>query len=291
MKHTLSIFGLFLLISCQILFAQEKRALLIGIGEYAQETDWHQIHGDNDVAIMKSVLLHNGFAITNIQTLVNEDATFSAIDEAFEKLLNTAKNKDIIYIQFSGHGQQITDLDGDEEDELDECWVPYDAYRSYRAGVYEGERHFTDDRLFGYLSRLRKKIGSLGKIVVISDACHSGSGSRGNDEDEFIRGTDEKFLIPGVRLSKRLWKSPEEHVQWLFVAACKSYQTNYEHRLPDGDYCGSLTYVISLDANDFITTPYQTLINGWKSALQDISRFPQSIEEEGRPNKKSQFLF
>ena len=254
MKHLLCILWLAVTTSNLTLLAQERRALLIGIGKYAQETGWHQIHGDNDVDITKRVLLLNGFDNRNIKTLVNEEATFAAIDAAFVELLGEAKNKDVIYIQFSGHGQQMTDLDGDEDDDLDECWIPYDAWKSYRPDIYTGQHHFTDDRLFDYLSRLRKIIGSSGKIVVISDACHSGSGSRGNDDDEFIRGTDERFIIPDVRPSKHFWRSPEEHVQWLFVAACKSYQTNFEHRLPNGAYCGALTYVISHDTR-YITIP------------------------------------
>ena len=169
MKTRLGIFLLTLLISCLSLSGQEKRALLIGIGKYAPETGWHHIHGDNDVALTKAVLQRNGFAGNNITTLVNEEATFAAIDAALSRLVSTAKSKDIIYIQFSGHGQQITDLDGDEDDGLDECWIPYDARKSYQAGIYEGQNHFTDDRLFGYLSRLRSRIGSSGKIVVISD--------------------------------------------------------------------------------------------------------------------------
>ena len=289
MKRLLGIF-LFLIIMSSSLFAQEKRALLIGIGEYAPETGWHQIHGDKDVALTKSVLLRNGFGEDSILTLINEEASFAAIDAAINNLITVSKNNDVIFIQFSGHGQQITDKDGDEDDGLDESWVPYDALKSFKANVYEGERHFTDDLLFGYMSRLRKKIGASGKIVIISDACHSGSGSRGNNDD-IARGTDEKFIIPNVRPSKHLWRNPEEHVQWLFVGACKSYQTNYEHRLPDGGYCGSLTYVISHDPNDFMTTPYQTLISGWKDALNDIAKFPQAIDEEGRPNRKSQYLF
>ena len=285
-----SIFLSVLLLCSYSLSGQEKRAILIGIGDYGQDTGWHQIHGDNDVTITKEVLLRNGFDQDNIITLINEEATFSAIDTAIENLIALSKSRDIVYIQFSGHGQQITDLDGDEDDGFDECWVPYDAYKTYKSGVYEGQRHFTDDRLFGSLSRLRSRIGSSGKIVVISDACHSGSGSRG-EEDDIIRGSDLKFIIPDVRPPKRFWRSPEEHVQWLFVAACKSYQTNYEHRLPDGSYCGSLTFVISQDNRDFLSTPYTELLNGWKETLQGIAKFPQVIEEEGKPNRKSQFLF
>ena len=284
------IFLLLLLISSLSLFGQEKRALLIGIGKYAPETGWNQIHGDNDVALTRDVLLRNGFHNQNITTLINEEATFTAIDAAIVNLLSISKPKDIIYIQFSGHGQQITDLDGDEDDALDECWIPYDARKSFQSGIYEGQNHFTDDRLFGYLSKLRGRIGSSGKIVVISDACHSGSGSRGEDDD-IVRGTDEQFVIPNARPSKRFWRSPEEHVQWLFVAACKSYQTNYEHKLAGGEYCGSLTFILSQDKRDFVTTPYLELIDGWKESLRDIAKFPQTIEEEGKPNRKSQFLF
>ncbi len=292
MKRLTGIFLLLTIISGSSLFGQEKRALLIGIGEYAPETGWHQIHGDKDVALMKSVLLRNGFEEDNISTLINEEATFSAIDAAILNLITISRNNDVIFIQFSGHGQQITDKDGDEDDGMDESWVPYDAFKSFQANVYEGERHFTDDLLFGYMSRLRKRIGSSGKLVIISDACHSGSGSRGNtDDDDIARGTDEKFIIPNVSPSKHLWRNPEDHVQWLFVGACKSYQTNYEHRLPEGGYCGSLTYVISHDSNDFTTTPYQDLISGWKNSLKAIAKFPQAIDEEGRPNRKSQYLF
>ena len=280
-----------LLIGSISLSAQEKRALLIGIGQYAPETGWHQIHGDNDVAITRSVLLKNGFSANNIRNLVNEEATFESIDKAIQSLLAESKKKDIIYIQFSGHGQQITDLDGDEEDGLDECWIPYDAGKTFISGVYSGQRHFTDDRLFGYLSKLRSRIGSEGKIIVISDACHSGSGSRGEGDDIFFRGTDEKFVIPGAKATHTVRRSPENDVQWLFVAACKSYQTNYEHRLPTGQYCGSLTYVISEDQSDFLTTPYSTLIDGWKERLQIVAKFPQSIEEEGKPNRRSNYLF
>lgn len=291
MKKLIGIIVAVALLNSFSLPAQEKRALLIGIGQYATESGWHQIHGDSDVAITVGVLLNNGFKEHNIVSLLNSQATFDRIDAAMKDLLSTAKKNDIIYIQFSGHGQQITDLDGDEDDGLDESWIPYDADKIYRPGVYTGERHFTDDILFGYLSKLRQKVGANGKIIVISDACHSGSGSRGEGDDVFFRGTDEIFVIPDAKPTRRFRRSPEEKVQWLFVAACKSYQTNYEHRLPGGQYCGSLTYVISQDQSDFLSTPYEKLIDGWKSTLRSIAKFPQTIDEEGSPNRRSIYLF
>ena len=102
----------------------EKRALIIGIGAYPDvDYGWPVIHGDNDIVFAKTMLVANGFKAGNIDTLRNEQATSHAIGEAFKKLIATAKTNDVVYIHFSGHGQQITDLDGDEEDGYDEAWV------------------------------------------------------------------------------------------------------------------------------------------------------------------------
>ena len=95
-----------------------------------------------------------------------------------QQLLHSAKQGDIIYIHFSGHGQRITDCDEDETDGLDEAWIPYDAHRLYLKDVYEGEKHITDDYLNEYLTQLRQAIGGNGKIVVIDKVV----------ESEYIKG-------------------------------------------------------------------------------------------------------
>ena len=41
--------------------AQERFALLIGIGEYPKTSGWSAIHGDNDVVIIKQLLIEQGF--------------------------------------------------------------------------------------------------------------------------------------------------------------------------------------------------------------------------------------
>ena len=98
MKRLTGILLLLFLLSSYSLFGQEKRALLIGVGEYAPETGWHQIHGDKDVALTKGVLLRNGFDENQIITLINEQATFSAIDAAIDNLINVSGNNDVIFI-------------------------------------------------------------------------------------------------------------------------------------------------------------------------------------------------
>lgn len=283
-------FVILLLLASISVTAQNRYALLIGIGNYPQDSGWNIIHGDNDVSIIKTLLLEQGFVEDNIIVLKNAEATKSGILSAMDQLRGKAQTGDVVYIQFSGHGQQVTDLNGDEEDHFDEAWIPYDAKKKYVAGEYEGQNHILDDELNKYLSGLRSKVGIRGKIVLVADACHSGSGSRGlgDDEDVYVRGTDEKFIIPvgGANIVRK-----EEPVYWLYVGACKPYQTNYEHKTADGVFYGSLSYVIANCDSNLVTSDYRDVINQWRKALEEIIRYPQDMDDEGRPSRRSDMMF
>ena len=278
------------LFSCIVVQAQEKRALLIGIGDYPAEYGWNKIHGQNDVEIIRQTLNKQGFPNENISVLIDAEATYSNIVAAFQSLLKISNKNDIIYLQFSGHGQRITDADGDETDRFDESWIPYDAYKSYIKGVYEGEKHITDDFLNEYLTKLRFKVGYGGKIIVIADACHSGSGSRGlgDDEEVFKRGSSETFVIPKEPANVIRKEKP---VDWLFVAACKSYQTNYEYKDEQGEYYGALSYSISKSEELLIDIKYTDAVATWGNTMREITVYPQDIDNEGRPSKKNSNLF
>lgn len=234
MKHSITII-LFLFLS--ISAGATRRALIIGIGDYPQETGWKKINGDKDIPLVEETLTANGFQTANIVTLCNRQATYSAIKKELESIISKSQQGDYIYIHFSGHGQQITDLNGDEEDGFDEAWITYDAQYAYAKGKYEGQNHLVDDQLNQYLHRLREKIGANGKIIVIADACHSGGGSRAEEEEDcVVRGTADAFIIPNSQISKSNINYP---VQWIFVSACNSNQNNYEY---NGN--GSLTYIL-----------------------------------------------
>lgn len=288
MKHVFSV--ILLLLLPLFVGAQERYALVIGIGQYPEDSGWSQIHGDNDVVIIKQLLLEQGFRAENVAVLMNARATKHGILSALDELRSRAGQGDVVYIHFSGHGQQVTDLDGDETDRYDEAWVPYDARKRYEAGIYEGENHLLDDELNSYLNGLRSIVGARGKIVLVADACHSGSGSRGlaDDEDDFIRGTTEKFVIPGGGPNVIKKEAP---VYWLYVGACKPHQTNHEYKSSEGTFFGSLSYVIASGDTNLVTSDYRDVINLWKAALAEITRYPQDLDDEGRPNRRSNILF
>ena len=287
MKRALLILSILVAVSAA---AQERYALLVGIGLYPQESGWTSIHGDNDVSIISNLLLRHGFTKENVIILKNSLATRNGILTALDELKQRANQGDVVYIHFSGHGQQVTDLDGDEEDHYDEAWVPYDAKKRYVPGVYKGENHILDDEINAYLGGLRSKVGSRGKIVVVSDACHSGSGSRGltDEEEMYIRGTSEKFVISGGGANVVKKEAP---IYWLHVGACKPYQTNYEYKASDGLFYGSLSYVISSGRIDLVTSDYRDVINQWRKALVEITRYPQDMDDEGRPSRRSDMMF
>ncbi len=269
-----------MLLSAVILAGQERCALLIGIGEYPAESEWTLVHGDNDVRIIREFLLGQGLRGECIETVTNEMATKKGILSALERLTKIAGKGDAVYIHFSGHGQQVTDLDGDEEDGFDEAWVSYDARKKYVAGVYEGENHIIDDEINVCLKKLRAKVGAKGRITLVSDACHSGSGSRGLGDDEYFRGTDEKFILPSGA-ARRSGRS--NTVEWLFIGACKSYQTNYELKASDGKFYGCLSYVIAGSEVDLSAVPYTDVLTQWAEALEEVVRYPQEIDTEGYP--------
>ena len=244
MKARLIIY-LFLLLSLSVT-SQTRRALVVGLGQQ-QDKAWNKINGDKDVPIVQGMLKSAGFK--SVTTLVNQQATKGGIIGAFKRMAASCKQGDVVYIHYSGHGQQMTDVHNDETDGLDECWIPYDAYRK-ACKTYHGEKHLTDDELNVYLNAIRDKIGAKGKLLVVIDACHSGDGTRG-DEDEVVRGVEDVFkavksLIIGDNDKEKVINQKAKPLaeRWITLSACKSDQVNIEMKNPA---VGKLTYALWME--------------------------------------------
>ena len=225
--------------------AQTRRALVIGIG-LQEDKAWGKINGDKDVPYVEEMLKNAKFKPGNVRKLVNRQATKAAIVNAFRSLALQSKRGDIVYIHFSGHGQQMKDVHNDEKDGLDECWIPYDAYRK-PCEKDRGEKHLTDDEVNFFLNAIRDRIGHEGKMLVVIDACHSGDATRGG-EDEVVRGVEDIFeaiktFIWGPSSGKRD-VNPNARVnreRWITLSACRSDQVNAEMKRPA---VGKLTYAL-----------------------------------------------
>lgn len=229
-----------LLYMCCFLLQAKNHALVIGIGEYPDvDYGWCTINGDNDISIICEMLKVNGFEDKNIVTLRNSEATFSGIIAGLSSLEEELKTDDVVYIHFSGHGQQITDLDSDEKDGYDEAWIPYDALQE-PTPYYNGEFHLTDDILNNILHKLKEKVGKNGKIIVVADACHSGTSTRDITDDSIIRGTSAKFII---KSNKNTIKN-ERSTEWITISACSDNEVNRQCKIGNSTSYGSLSYAL-----------------------------------------------
>lgn len=238
-----------------------KRALFIAVGNYPATSGWVKINSRNDVDLLVPVFRDAGFKVT---TLVDEQATHSGISNALKTLTAQCKKGDLVFIHFSCHGQQMIDLVGDESDGLTETMVPYDAKRE-PSKTYHGQNHFTDDQLNRYLNDIRKKLGKKGQLMVALDACHSGDGTRGEDDDELNdsilgqqRGVSDIFC-PNPPYNKKVvyqghaLKKPKGrgYSSMIALSACQPNQVSHEYKdRRTGKSYGPLSYLIWLEVKN-----------------------------------------
>jgi len=143
----------------------EKRALLIGINKYANSEN--NLHGClNDVVDMYLLLTeYYGFPKDNITVITDERSTQKNILEEMKMLVGQSKTSDLAVLYYSGHGTQVRDRNGDEEDDLDECLVSYD---------HDWDDPLTDDKI----AAIFKNIDPGARMYAMFDCCYGGSATR-----------------------------------------------------------------------------------------------------------------
>ena len=195
MKIGSIILTLFFFVNLNGIAQAKNHALIIAVGDYPDDLGWQDISSAKDVLLIKGALLNQGFTNDEIEILKDCDATKNGIVTAIEKLIDKTNPADRVVIHFSGHGQQIFDNNRDELDGLDEALAAYDAPAKYNQG-YMGEQHLRDDELGSLINKLRLKIGTGGQLLLILDACHSGTATRGGK----IRGGRAALIPPDYDL-------------------------------------------------------------------------------------------
>ena len=239
----------------------EKHALIIAIGDYPDSLGWSDISSQNDVALIKRALLGQGFEEANMSFLFDSQASKKGIVNAMNKLIRECSKGDIVVIHYSGHGQQISDNNGDEIDKLDETLVAWDAPAFYTDG-YMGENHFRDDEFGDMIGAIRQKVGTDGQVLVFMDSCHSGTGTRGEKPAVKVRGGGDPLIIPafsdvtpsateaekGFGLSEAPVATRGgggEMAPFVLFAGASFNELNYETTDDEGNGVGSLSYCIA----------------------------------------------
>lgn len=216
--------------------AQTKRALIVAIGDYPAETKWRPINSLNDVPLIQTALEKQGFS--EFTVLKNEQATKNGIEQAFKDLAEATQPNDIVVIHFSSHGQRIADDDQDELDGYDEAIVSYGAQAFYSA-TYHGEEHLRDDEIEDLVMAIRIRAGKNGDVLMIADACHSGTISRGEisrggqppledpNNPPLARGQEDVGLYQPPKPSRG---NDNNISPFVLISASQASEVNYEYQ-------------------------------------------------------------
>lgn len=275
-------------------YAQTKRGLIVAVGEYPETGGWRSLSSVNDIKYVKAALLQNGFIEKDIDTLLNQRATRQGILDALDKLIRDARPNDIVVFHFSGHGQQIFDDNKDETDGYDEALIPYDAAAQYDPVTYKGEKHLRDDELGAKLNLVRRQIGAQGSLVVIIDACHSGTATRSSEVFQ-ARGNPVPFSRPGYKPNINVnfaSNTPADEFlgsgvgNMIVFSASSPHQVNFETRDNDNKGVGSLSFAFAKAVSDLKAgATYQLLFEKIRAQIQ--AKFPQQIPMiEGNVNQE-----
>jgi len=230
-----------------------KRALIVAISDYAPKGPGGSdlVGCDKDAERMEKLLTEKfGFRAANITQLLDTQATRAAIEDAITRLGDASGPNDSVVLYYSGHGAQVPDLDGDEDDGWDEALVGADPVGE---GAQTTEtrlaRYVTDDKIAELLRRFKTS-----NVTVIFDSCHSGTAVR-DAGAELPPPAQVKRVTPDF--SQELLKQAQDARQtkqadtrddtldigdrYVFIAGCQPYELS--GCVPKG---GFLTMAIDL---------------------------------------------
>ena len=111
-----------------------------------------------DANDMAAVAKSKGIKAT---VLLTKKATRANLLAAMRSAAKACRSGDLFLLTYSGHGGQMPDTSGEEDDKKDETWCLYDG-------------QLLDDELYFELSRFKAGV----RVLVLSDSCHSGTVTR-----------------------------------------------------------------------------------------------------------------
>jgi hypothetical protein len=240
----------------------KRWALLVGINDYPGD-DSDLTGCDIDVANMR-VLLQEYFFFPAAQiTIVKDlDATRARIEKELTDLADRAGPTDAVVFYYSGHGTQVPDLDGDEEDGWDEGICPAEPRPKIVTNEDDMKLFLTDDRLAELLGRFKTK-----NVTVIFDCCHSGSGLRAGEEVPTL-GIDRprtreqkasKELVERAAEARANRSTPpatslnmglDANERWVFITGCTSWEMSQGNSQTGGRLTWNLVNAVSTSSGE-----------------------------------------
>ena len=113
--------------------------------------------------------------------LITKKATRANLLAALRKAAKALGAGDFFFMSFSGHGGQVPDVSGEEDDKQDETWCLFDG-------------QLIDDELYYELSQFKAGV----RLFVVSDSCHSGTVVRAGRPQPGTPAQRPRIMPPAV---------------------------------------------------------------------------------------------
>jgi hypothetical protein len=208
-----------LLVSCLGAVAQvsgTKWAVVIGVSDYKfSDNDNKKLkyaHVDAQKIADRLIEPGTGMIKDNLVLLINQDATKTNIQSAFEDTMKpNVKKDDALFIFFSGHGSQDKDDNGDEKDGWDEFILPFDAKKDRPA------TWIRDDDFNKWIMDINARL-----IVIAFDCCYAAG------EDKDAKAIDSKSKEIENGFYNDIGKGIDKKQEILVIAACDDNERAFE---------------------------------------------------------------
>lgn len=261
-----------------------KKALCIGINDYPGTAN--DLSGCiNDAKDWAKELANKGFTVTK---LLDSAATKAAMVAAIGGIIEGATKGDSLIITYSGHGTWVPDSSGDEPDGRDEALCPHDL---------TSKGALLDDEIHDLFSRRAAGV----RIVLLSDSCHSGSVTRGSEEDVDPGVPRIRFMPPEAWMSKK--NRPPASLRSaatrsgfsrsggdLLLAGCLDTEYSYDTRF-NGRANGAFTYYALKALRDIKpTATYEKWFKAIRAYLPS-TRLPQTPQIFGTKTARNFKIF
>ena len=258
-----------------------KKALCVGINKYPQEgmdlrgcvndaNDWANVLAD-----------HYDFARTDIEVVLDQDATHDVVLGKLKVLLAGASAGDVLVFTNSSHGTYLADTDNDEPT-YDEAMCPYDTQ----------DNPIVDDELRVLFADIPAGV----RMTVISDSCHSGTVTRAMPTPDMRR---PRFLSPSTlgrkeltpkQLARGRAQHPQSDMREVLLSGCKPNQFSYDATIEGAPHGAFTFYALAAIRAASYQITYAELHKKAVAALR-ANEYPQQPQLEGASANLSRQIF
>ncbi len=253
-------------------------ALVVGINRFPQFQDPQGGNRDlngcvADAEDMTAFLENRGFQVVK---LVDGQATYEGILSAMQGLLDKLdaltdqqREKAVVFVHFSTHGDRVKDRSGDEADRWDESLCTFNSGQ-------DADNDIIDDQIYGFSQELSRRANH---VVLVFDSCHSGQAARGMLKPRTPRlltrtGVDHRSQRQ-FDLGNPQGEDFFSGADYVLISGCGPTQSSYEIQ-PEGlnSPRGALSYHLlrTLREPQRVTPTYQTLFRQIRPRIMNDAR-------------------